>query len=91
MTSDIKFYAIHNFDDPQCRPYKHPVFNSPPTSWTIIEPKFSPTRTAQVLFATDVNSLNFNLSIFYLFYFFIIFSQGLSLLWILKTNQWIHT
>jgi hypothetical protein len=55
MTNQRRFHAVVSFDDARPRPLHDPGLTDAPTSWTVIEPKFSPTKQLQVLVATRVS------------------------------------
>lgn len=54
MTNKLNFFVVSDFEEPRPIAMNCPPLNAEPSSWAIIEPRFSPTRQVQVLVATQV-------------------------------------
>ena len=54
-TFDI--YAVIDFEDPQPRALAKRKMESPPTSWEVIDPKFTATGNPEALVATNSGTI----------------------------------
>ena len=57
MSNHLNFFVVQDLEDPQPIPMNCPPLTASPPSWTIIEPRFSPTRQIQVLVATETGTI----------------------------------
>lgn len=57
MTNNLNFFVVSDFEEPRPQAMNCPPLNSEPSSWALIEPKYSVTRQVQVLVATQVRKI----------------------------------